>query len=109
MLAVQNLRLDSYCHLPDGTQIGITVQEPRPPATTVTLHPIPFETPLNEIANIVTNQQWGKLLRQQFGHYREFPEFQPQSARLTRKLAYSYRQTGIRLKSSEVCLNCLSP
>lgn len=62
-------------HLNDGTQIGITVQEPRPPATTITLHPVPFETPLEEIADIVTQQQWGKLLRQQFGHYREFPEF----------------------------------
>ncbi|CAK8685102.1 unnamed protein product [Clavelina lepadiformis] len=62
-------------HLPDETKIGITVREPRPPATTVTLHPIPFETPLDEIANIVTKQQWGKLLRQRFGHYRDFPEF----------------------------------
>ncbi|CAK8684629.1 unnamed protein product [Clavelina lepadiformis] len=63
-----------FIHLYGGTEIGITVQDTRPQATALTLNPIPFETTLDEIAKI-TKQQWDKLLGQQFGHYRDFPEF----------------------------------
>ncbi|CAK8684628.1 unnamed protein product [Clavelina lepadiformis] len=41
----RNFSRGSFINLSYGSQVGITALEPRPPPTTITLHPVLFETP----------------------------------------------------------------